>query len=472
MNQHDPFKNSLWRTLKTPCKFSGCTLILLALAQTVFANPLLDYLLVKRRTAQTDPEISYIVYPLAYSIPGVGQGYGLGGTVTSLLGDRSTASVATLRGEWEVDSVILTDIPLFTPHFTLSALYADAKDGGFAFYARGRDSPSKPEFNLFFDSVITYGIELGLNFFERQLEFYAGFLLGQVVLNQDKSLGEQIANIAASGDDEQKRRELAAVYKNLFLYLDLQFPFISRVGFLVDLTDDRIDPRTGYRFEYERFIASAPDFKSFHIDDFILTGYFPTSKKLNSVIVGNVFLSTSTVTNPSASSKLLRSFAGDGESYSQEICEQEYFDISDELDITPKVFCEGLARGIDDYVNVEARLANSTSLGGSQRLRSYPISRFHDSYSFFTAVEYRYYFLQETQNFDFIIQKGVLEGLQVAGFYELGQVSRKLDQTLFEDMKYSVGAGFRILLSSLVLRTDYAVGAEGGEFTAFIGYGF
>lgn len=472
MNRHD-FKNNLWQKIKAHGKLAGCILILLTLAQTVQANEFLDYLLVKRRAAQTNPEISYIVYPLAYSIPGVGTGYGIGGTVTSLLGDNSTASIASLRGEWEVDTAILTGIPLFTQHLTLSALYANAKNGGFAFYGRGTDSPSTPEFTLFFERVTTYGVEFGLNFFDRQLEFYGGVLAADLELDDEKSLGEQIAKIAQSNDPDEQREEIANVYRNFFLYIDLQSLLFYRGGFLVDLTDDRIDPRTGYRFQYERLIAGVKDFKGFHIDDYSLTGYFPTSKKLKSVIVGNFFLSTSTVTQPSGTNTLLKLFAGDEDgNYSQEICEREFSGIQAEIGASAQTFCEGISQAIDDYIETESRVANSTSLGGPQRLRSYPISRFHDSYSFFTGVEYRYYFLEEVKDFDFIIQKGVFEGLQLAAFYELGNVSRKLDGTLFENLKYSVGGGVRLLLSSLVLRADYATGAEGGEFTAIIGYGF
>lgn len=53
--------------------------------------------------------------------------------------------------------------------------------------------------------------------------------------------------------------------------------------------------------------------------------------------------------------------------------------------------------------------------------------------------------------------------------YQSMSKHRQID---FENLKYSVGGGVRLLLSSLVLRADYATGAEGGELTAIIGYGF
>ncbi|GIT04416.1 MAG: hypothetical protein CM1200mP28_16750 [Deltaproteobacteria bacterium] len=77
-----------------------------------------------------------------------------------------------IKGEIEVDSIVASDIPLFTQHFTLSAAYADGKKGGFAFYDRGAESSEEPEFTLKFKHSWARAADLGLNFFDRQLEFY------------------------------------------------------------------------------------------------------------------------------------------------------------------------------------------------------------------------------------------------------------------------------------------------------------
>ena len=114
------------------------------------------------------------MYPLIYQVPGLGSGKGVGGTITNLLGEGSTLSLLGIRGEIELDSIVFSDIPLFSRHFTLSGVYANGKKGGFSFYDRGPDSSQNPEFTLKFGKSIARALELGLNFFERQIELYYG----------------------------------------------------------------------------------------------------------------------------------------------------------------------------------------------------------------------------------------------------------------------------------------------------------
>ena len=82
------------------------------------------------------------------------------------------------------------------------------------------------------------------------------------------------------------------------------------------------------------------------------------------------------------------------------------------------------------------------------------------------------YFQEFTKPFNYIIEKGVYEGIQLALFHEIGQVSPTNDSSLYRNFKTSTGLGFRILFNSVVLRADYATGKEGEEMTIFIGYGF
>ena len=112
-----------------------------------------------------DDEISYFIYPLIYQVPGLGAGNGAGATVVNLIGDGSTLSLLKIKGDIEVDSVVASDMPLFTQHLTLSAAYADGKKGGFAFYDRGPESPEEPEFTLKFKHSWARAADLGINFF-------------------------------------------------------------------------------------------------------------------------------------------------------------------------------------------------------------------------------------------------------------------------------------------------------------------
>lgn len=80
--------------------------------------------------------------------------------------------------------------------------------------------------------------------------------------------------------------------------------------------------------------------------------------------------------------------------------------------------------------------------------------------------------MEQLTPFDFLLEKGTFEALQLAPFYEVGQVSDSNDDTLFQNFKYSAGIGLRIVLSSVIFRADVANGGEGSETTIIIGYGF
>ena len=46
----------------------------------------------------------------------MGAGQGFGGTVINGLGNGSSISLLGVRGDIEVDSIVLTDVPIFTSH--------------------------------------------------------------------------------------------------------------------------------------------------------------------------------------------------------------------------------------------------------------------------------------------------------------------------------------------------------------------
>ena len=172
---------------------------------------------IERRNKQDDDEISYFIYPLVYQVPGLGAGDGFGATVGNLLGDGSTLSLLRIKGEIEVDSIIATDIPLFTKHLTLSAAYADGTKGGFAFYERGADSSEEPEFTLKFKRSWARAADLGINFFERQLEFYYGaaFAFPEIDLKRsDQADFDDWENLSS----EEQEESIAAFIKN-FLHI-------------------------------------------------------------------------------------------------------------------------------------------------------------------------------------------------------------------------------------------------------------
>ncbi|MCH8883139.1 MAG: hypothetical protein IIA41_06530 [SAR324 cluster bacterium] len=100
--------------------------------------------------------------------------------------------------------------------------------------------------------------------------------------------------------------------------------------------------------------------------------------------------------------------------------------------------------------------------GGSLPLRGYPANRWRDRFGVFHALEFRYTDPSQIR-LDFFLARGILEGIQYALFYEVGQVSPESGGLLYEDMKVSYGAGIRALFDAIVLRLDVATSDEGPQ---------
>jgi hypothetical protein len=104
--------------------------------------------------------------------------------------------------------------------------------------------------------------------------------------------------------------------------------------------------------------------------------------------------------------------------------------------------------------------AGEVVAGGSPPLRGYPEGRWSDRYGVFSALEGRYTWPMGTM-LDIYVAHGVLEGLQLAVFYEVGQVNPTAGHALYEELHESYGAGIRALFSAIVLRLEFANSDEG-----------
>lgn len=404
-----------------------------------------------RREKPKIKESSYFLYPAVYTVPGFGKGAGGGLTVADMLGEESEVTLLHLKGDWSFDSVIITDLPLLTKHITFSMIYADLYDGGVAFYERGPDSSSEPVIELELDRLLTRAAEVSLNLFDQQVELYYGYALSFPMV---KRVG--LFNDSDSAEEEDSEVTEERFYQYL-RFLDLQRIFVVRRGLYIDDTDDRRDPHVGYRFQFERYgFETEGNWKSYHVDDYNLTVFIPNEDR-SGVLVLNAFYSIAEVTKSANIGEIDESYCTDPEN-----------DLTSEEQERCLIFVRAITRFIED----EGNNADSTHLGGLQRLRSYPQGRFHDKCSVFFGIEYRRYFLVGNSPFDYLIEKGIFNGVQLALFYELGQVAPENDYTLFENMKSNYGLGFRLVFSKVVVRFDYAQGSEGAQATAFIGYPF
>ena len=139
-------------------------------------------LLFERRKTP-EPEISWFVYPVVGSIPGVQDFYGLGATVSSIGGTDSDITAVSLRGkaeyfdeDFKIDILSIFDIPLFTDHLTLTWFSTKIRNAGWPEGQRGIDSDRESMYYLLASHVDASGGELSVNFYDNQLEAYYGYL--------------------------------------------------------------------------------------------------------------------------------------------------------------------------------------------------------------------------------------------------------------------------------------------------------
>ncbi|MEH6911332.1 MAG: BamA/TamA family outer membrane protein [Oceanicoccus sp.] len=120
-----------------------------------------------------------------------------------------------------------------------------------------------------------------------------------------------------------------------------------------------------------------------------------------------------------------------------------------------------------------APLFSGSTLGGVDRQRGYPTTRFHDRSAVNYSVEYRH--MPDWNPFTTmpILKALPIPWWQMVGFVEIGRVADQYSlNELHTDMKISAGAGIRVAVDELVVRADLAGSEEGVGVQMFIGHIF
>ena len=408
----------------------------------------LQAILFERRDT-TPPSLSYFVLPIAGNIPGVQSFYGVTSGISGINGTGLDVAGFIIQGEanknfnthgnggnFRLNILSVTDIPViefFRPGndlFTFSLYYGAGNNIAFAVRERGIDSDKDNLSYILLNKFGFDGLQISTKFLQNKLEFFYTFANGNAeplgfITSSDNFIPNDNANVSSRGDG-------------------------GRYGVILDDTDNRRDPRIGYRLRYERynFPRTTGESTAYYQQNYNLAGYIPfINKKL--VLVVNQFYSASTVT-------------------SNGTVDPNNYDCT-KLSITDCNQTEQNNRL--EKAKEEANLGRATALGGISRLRGYPTGRFYDSYTNFQGAELRWYFLQGERSFDWVVEKGVNTSIQIATFYERGTVARTVN-SLWSDFRDSYGLGFRVLFTSLVFRLDLGASEEGRETTFFVGYPF
>jgi len=388
---------------------------------------------IERRKPQFPTDAAHLVVPLPYSMPGIGRGYFLMGYLSNIHDTTTDLAVVSTQGDAHGNLVQLDELPLITDHLHLQLFGMDINSATVNDYAtRGMDS-SQEGYNLLeLSRVKQNSAELTLSFWDRRLALsarYANFYNAvSAIRNAD---GDTLTRFSSPYVTKGTQRSL---------------------GLMLDLTDDFQDPRKGLRLRVGLQDHPAPnaDAADYYVADTSLLYYLPINRI--DTLAFNYYRSDAFV----RSTGLL-----DADAIRN--------DLGGQCDPLDSACLDAEAQRVQNILD-ERRYGTATTLGGNDRLRSYPDGRFSGAHMSFIGVEFRTNFVQETTPFDYFIWKDVRTGVQLALFGELGTVAETTD-ALWQERRSSYGVGARLITASgSVYRADWATGSEGSEFTVFFFY--
>jgi outer membrane protein assembly factor BamA len=388
---------------------------------------------VERRKDQFGRDFGYYFYPIVGEIPGLGRAAGFGVSVLNMADGDTDFTGYYVGGDIRATGAALLDYHVLPQRLIVDLGYNDFRVAGTA-YKRGIDSDP---------TDVIYPKTEG------------AYLLGQMTLTFDQRRYEAFARILSG-----RNRLLEVLDKDKQAFAGLDTSWNSgqsySLGGSLDLTDDRVDPRDGVRVEFSSRLPNGgnADMSEYFVNDYNLTGYLPTRKW--DTLVFNLFYSRAHVTREGVTdSALLQQRHGLN-------CNQ--YPVGPDRNaclVTEAKLVEGMV--------ANNRYGTASSLGGTQRLRSYDNGRFYAGQALSYGAEYRWNLTDERTPFDIFIAKGIRTGIQLAAFWERGMVADEFGK-LFKDGRQSYGIGARVVLSGVIIRFDLAHGNEGAQSQLWITY--
>jgi outer membrane protein assembly factor BamA len=390
-------------------------------------------LVVERRRSQFQANPGYAMVPYAYHLPGIGLGYGFLAALTNVKGSYTDISATAFTGDANGQAVGIDSVHLLPQRLILDLGGARLSRTSIQSYSSRGMSSGKNDYSLaeFHDSYFA-GSRLTATFIERRLEGYIGYYGGSAQLS---SLRNRDGTTIISSNKSPR------------------FNFNTWIaGLRLDLTDDYIDPRRGWRLEPSLWRSprqgSGPDF---FFTDLNATAYVPLGHRHTWAF--NYFRSDTHILNK-------------GLTDSSAIGRELGLDCSVIIEAAKKNECQ-------QYLNsivAQNTYGTASGLGGYQRLRSYPENRYKGAHSEFFGTELRFNLTDEFQPFNIYIMQDIRTSVQIALFYEVGSISDN-PNGLWTVVRHSYGTGLRIVTASgLVYRLDLANGNEGLQPSIFFQY--
>ncbi len=408
-----------------------CIAVLVILVLTATAAYAID--IPERRKPQFETTMGYALFPYPYSLPGIGQGYGLVGGMMNI--DNTTTDLYGMIFDGDIGGLALSlaEIQLLPEHLILDTGYTRLSAATVQNYGqRGMHSDKNDFANIEMEDMTYIGARLTATSFDRRLEFYGAYYHGT---QQLKSIRDRDGNVIIEAQNSAVERGS-----------------VSMFGTRLDLTDDYRDPRRGVRID-TNWSSSPPldNASRYYVVDYNATVYVPLGRR--STWAFNAFRSDAHVQRQ-------------GETVRTTIEQEQGVDCNSITNLADRQLCE------DFLTNTIANNTYGTarSLGGFNQLRSYPAGRFSGAHTLFFGTEVRWNLTDESTPYDIFIMKDVRTSWQIALYYEMGSVADDRDE-LGDLWRSSTGVGLRMITASgVVFRADVAGGREGIAPSIFIGY--
>jgi len=388
----------------------------------------------ERRRDQYGKDFSYYMYPIAGEIPGLGSALGAGGTVLNLGGTDTDITGYYIDGDFSASGVALIDLHPIKKRLIL--------DVGF-----NRYQVAPIQFNRGLDSDPDDYIQPNVK---------GQYFIGQLTLTFNE---RRFESFLRAFDGKERLSKILDADGNAFEGINQNWQYHSSlyIGGSIDLTDDRLDPRKGSRVELNILLPQneSSSNSEFLVTDVNFTHYVPT-RKWDSLAF-NLYASHAFVTRK-------------GETDYEAVKISEGLNCEQQTPAGPeRDACLKTENTRLSQIIAHRKHGTASSLGGTQRLRSFSNYRFYASKVLFYGMEYRWNLTDEHTPFNIYIAKGVRTGMQLAAFWERGSVSDDY-RDLIKKSRSSYGVGFRIVLSGVVIRIDAATGDEGFQSQMFITY--
>lgn len=409
------------------CKYQKCLMCLLFL---IIPHLLFAF---ERRKPQFLTEPSYLILPMPYSLPGIGSGLMFTGLAANIFETNIDLFALAIGGDAEGTFSGIEDIHIINETLILDVQYQALRKAIVKNYEQRGMNTDKDDFQYMeLSKVNGLRYRLMLSLFDRRLEIFYAYREQDVEIPRIRnSDGDLIAAFTDPYTSEEESRSS---------------------GFILDYTDDRQDPRKGIRLSMNS--TQSPRKKETDPNYYVINtsagAYIPIGD--SSTWAFHYFTSDAVVTDEG---------------------ETDYDKVKSDIDLncsTTDLKCLAVEANLINNFIAANKYGTADSLGGDEKMRAYPQSRYQGAHTYYFSSEIRWNFIEELTPFDFWIWKDVATGFQLALFYEEGSVADSKED-LKDIIKKSTGIGIRMVSASgFVYRGDFATGDEGNATTIIFGY--